>query len=133
MRQIQQHVKHSSKFSRSTGEKEEPKKLKRFSIVLDSSNFSTLKRVVKGHGSCSPQRESIQTKPEKVKCKGTGEKAQAFLFPSSIRFAALAGLSNLWTSLSPSAGTAPLRRSMPPSLSVPFVTNRGASAGSSSR
>ena len=32
-------------------------------------SFSTLKRVVKGHGSCCPQRASLHTKPEKVKCK----------------------------------------------------------------
>jgi o-succinylbenzoate synthase len=32
-------------------------------------SFSTLKRVVKGHGSCCPQRASLHTKPEKVKSK----------------------------------------------------------------
>jgi len=32
-------------------------------------NFSTLKRVVKGHCTCRPLRESIDTKPKKVKCK----------------------------------------------------------------
>src|SRR5438876_8604316 len=32
-------------------------------------SFSTLKRVVKGHGSCCPQRASLHTKPEKVECK----------------------------------------------------------------
>src|SRR5437588_12228692 len=37
-------------------------------------DFSTLKRVVKGPGSCCPQRESIQTTSEKVKCKCTGER-----------------------------------------------------------
>src|SRR5881396_3884520 len=42
------------------------------------SNFSTLKRVVKGHGSCCPQRASIHTKPEEVKCKCTGVYAGRF-------------------------------------------------------
>src|SRR5438132_5677247 len=32
-------------------------------------SFSTLKRVVKGHCSCRPLRESIHTTPETVKCK----------------------------------------------------------------
>src|SRR5438270_10770240 len=36
---------------------------------LRLTSFSTLKRVVKGQCSCRPWRESIHTKPEKVKCK----------------------------------------------------------------
>src|SRR5207245_7590897 len=35
------------------------------------TNFSTLKRVVKGQCSCRPLRESRHTKLEKVKCKCT--------------------------------------------------------------
>ncbi len=35
--------------------------------LLFNLNFSTLKRVVNGHCSCRPQRESIHTKPAKVK------------------------------------------------------------------
>src|SRR5437763_10276974 len=38
---------------------------------IECHNFSTLKRVVKGQCSCRPWRESIHTKPEKVKCKCT--------------------------------------------------------------
>ena len=38
-------------------------------VLLDS--FSTLKRVVKGHCSCCPQRESIPPKSEKGKCNCT--------------------------------------------------------------
>ena len=39
-------------------------------MLLDAIlNFSPLKRVVKGHCSCRPLRESIHTQPEKVKCK----------------------------------------------------------------
>src|SRR5947207_2805294 len=34
-------------------------------------SFSTLKRVVKGHGSCRPRRARIHPNPEKVKCKCT--------------------------------------------------------------
>ena len=37
--------------------------------VLKKLSFSTLKRVRKGHGSHSLWRESILTKPEKVKWK----------------------------------------------------------------
>jgi hypothetical protein len=39
--QIQQRIRHSSKLSRSTGEKKEPKRLKRFSRTLDSSEESS--------------------------------------------------------------------------------------------
>src|SRR6266480_2678038 len=43
------------------------------------TSFSTLKRVVKGHGSCRPQRASIHTNPEKVKYKCTRGTAQRCL------------------------------------------------------
>ena len=44
-----------------------------YEASLALSNFSPLKRVVKGHCSCRPLRERIHTTPEKVKGQCTKE------------------------------------------------------------
>src|SRR5437764_9976259 len=57
-----------------------PENIASGATVSVCNSFSTLKRVVKGDYSCCLQRESIPTKPEQVKCKGTRESAYERIF-----------------------------------------------------